>query len=72
LFSYLLGSITGVVAAKAVKPVLRSTLKTTIGIGLDLKKRAAEAAEELQDIVAEAAMEAQTRPAASPTSIKRA
>ncbi|MGH3797040.1 MAG: DUF5132 domain-containing protein [Pseudonocardiaceae bacterium] len=38
----------------ALKPLLRGTVKTTVRAVLQVKKLAAEAAEDLQDLVAEA------------------
>ena len=54
---YLLGLVTAPLVAKLAKPVLRSTIKATIEIGLQAQKIAAEAVEELQDLAAEATAE---------------
>ena len=51
---YLIGFVTAPVAVKVAKPLLWGTAKTVIGIGLQMKKLIAEAAEDLQDLVAEA------------------
>jgi hypothetical protein len=57
LVPYILGSLTGPLVATVIKPLMRGAVKTTIGIGLQVKKLAAEAAEELQDLAAEAGAE---------------
>lgn len=54
---YLIGLVTAPLVVKVVKPLLRGTVKTTIGVGLQAKKLAAEAAEDLQDLAAEASAE---------------
>jgi len=54
---YLLGLVTAPLVAEIAKPVLRSTVKATIGIGLQARKMAAEAVEDLQDLAAEATAE---------------
>ena len=54
---YLLGLVTAPLVAKLAKPVLRSTVKATIEIGLQARKIAAEAVEDLQDLAAEATAE---------------
>lgn len=53
---YLLGLITAPLAKMIVKPLVRGTIKTTIGVAIQMKKIAAEAAEDLQDLAAEASM----------------
>ena len=54
---YLIGLVTAPLVAKVAKPLLRGTVKTTIAVGLQMKKLAAEAAEDLQDLAAEASAE---------------
>jgi Protein of unknown function (DUF5132) len=54
---YLIGLVTAPLVVKVVKPLLRGTVKTTIEVGLQVKKLAAEAAEDLQDLAAEASAE---------------
>ena len=54
---YLLGLVTAPLVARLAKPVLRSTVKATIEIGLQARKIAAEAVEDLQDLAAEATAE---------------
>lgn len=54
---YLLGLVTAPLVAKLAKPILRGTVKATIELGLQAKKMAAEAVEDLQDLAAEASVE---------------
>lgn len=54
---YLIGLVTAPLVGAIIKPLLRGTVKTTVGIGLQVKKLAAEAREEFQDITAEASVE---------------
>lgn len=56
--SFLLGAVIGPVVMPAVKPYLRQAAKRTIGMGMQAKKFAAEAVEDLQDMAAEAGAEA--------------
>lgn len=51
---YVIGAVTAPLAAMVIKPILRGTVKTTIGVALQIKKLAAETAEDLQDLAAEA------------------
>jgi hypothetical protein len=55
--SYFVGIATAPLMGTMVKPLVRGTVKTTIGIGLQVKKLAAEVAEELQDLAAEASVD---------------
>jgi hypothetical protein len=55
--SYFVGIATAPLMGTMVKPLVRGTVKTTIGIGLQVKKLATEVAEELQDIAAEASVD---------------
>lgn len=55
--SYLVGIATAPLMGMMVKPLVRGAVKTTIGIGLQVKKLAAEVAEELQDLAAEASVD---------------
>lgn len=57
LVPYLLGLVTAPLMAKVVKPLLRGTVKTTVGLALQVKKVAAEAVEDVQDLAAEASAE---------------
>ncbi|MGH3931073.1 MAG: DUF5132 domain-containing protein [Pseudonocardiaceae bacterium] len=43
-----------------LKPLVRGTVKTTIGVALQVKKLAVEAAEDLQDLAAEASADVTT------------
>ena len=54
---YLIGLVTAPLVGAIIKPLLRGTVKTTVGIGLQVKKLAAEVREEFQDITAEASVE---------------
>lgn len=54
---YLIGLVTAPLAAKVIKPLLRGTVKTTIEVGLQAKKLATDAAEDLQNLAAEATAE---------------
>ena len=51
--AYLIGVVTAPLARKIMEPLLRSTVKATVGLALQVKKLAAEAGEEFQDIAAE-------------------
>jgi hypothetical protein len=55
--SYFVGIATAPLMGTMVKPLVRGTVKTAIGIGLQVKKLAAEVSEELQDIAAEASVD---------------
>lgn len=57
LTPYLLGLVTAPLIAKVVKPILRGTVKTTVGLALQAKKLASEAVEDVQDLAAEASAE---------------
>lgn len=57
LTPYLIGVVTAPLVVKIIKPLARSTVKATIEIGLQAKKLAAETAEDLQDLAAEASVE---------------
>lgn len=57
LVPYLLGLVTAPLMVKVVKPLLRGTVKTTVGLALQVKKVAAEAVEDVQDLAAEASAE---------------
>lgn len=50
---YLIGVVTAPLVAKIIKPIARGTVKASVGLALEVKKAAAEASEELQDIAAE-------------------
>ncbi|MGH3911860.1 MAG: DUF5132 domain-containing protein [Pseudonocardiaceae bacterium] len=51
---FLIGVVTAPLVGKIVKPLVRGTVKATVGAGLQIKKLAAEAAEDVQDLAAEA------------------
>lgn len=53
LTPYLFGVVTAPLAVRIIKPIVRGTVKATVGIALEAKRAAAEAGEELQDIAAE-------------------
>ena len=55
--TYLIGLVSAPLVAKVIQPVMRTAVKTTIEFGLQARKLAAEAAEDVQDIVAEARSE---------------
>lgn len=57
LLPYFIGVVTAPLVGMIVKPLVRGTVKTTIGVGLQVKKLAAEAAEDMQDLAAEASAE---------------
>lgn len=68
--TYLIGLVSAPLVAKFAQPIARSAVKATIELGLQARKLAAEAAEDLQDFVAEtkaemAAAEAKKSPEAS-------
>ena len=50
---YLIGLVTAPFLGVFIKPLLRSTVKMTVAISLQVKKLAAEAREEFEDITAE-------------------
>ncbi len=67
---YLIGLVTAPLAGAIIKPLLRGTVKLTVGVGLQVKKLAAEAREEFQDLTAEANAEisaAETAPRSNVT-----
>ena len=53
LAPYLIGVVTAPLVVKIVKPIVRGTVKATVGLALEVKRAAAEAGEEFQDIAAE-------------------
>jgi len=74
---YLIGLVTAPLAGAVTKALFRGTVKTTVGLALQLKKLAAEASEELQDLTAEAsaefaATEVQTQPSTTAVVTKTA
>jgi uncharacterized protein DUF5132 len=50
---YLIGVVSAPLVTRIVQPIARSAVKTTIELGMQARKLAAEAAEDLQDLVAE-------------------
>lgn len=50
---YLIGVVTAPLVAKILKPLVRGTVKASMGLALEVKKAAAEAGEEFQDLAAE-------------------
>lgn len=54
---YLIGLVSAPLVAKVVQPIARSAVKSTIELGLQARKLAADAVEDLQDIVAETTAE---------------
>jgi len=63
--SFLVGIVAAPIAAAVAKPLLRGTVRSVISVGLQVKKLAAEAAEELQDLAAEVSAEADSGVTAS-------
>lgn len=57
LAPYLIGVVTAPLVASVFKPLLRGAVKATMGVALTVKKAAAEAGEEFQDIAAEVSVE---------------
>lgn len=57
LLPYLVGIVTAPLAAKIIKPLFRGVVKTTVGVAMEVKRVAAEAGEEIQDIAAEVSVE---------------
>jgi hypothetical protein len=57
LLPYLVGVVTAPLAARVIKPVVRGVVKTTVAAALEVKRAAAEAGEEFQDIAAEVSVE---------------
>jgi hypothetical protein len=57
LAPYLIGVVTAPLAARVLKPLLRGIVKSTVSLGLELKKAAAEVGEEFQDIAAEVSVD---------------
>lgn len=57
LLPYLIGVVTAPLAAKVIKPLFRGVVKTTVGVAMEVKRVAAEAGEEIQDIAAEVSVE---------------
>ncbi len=60
---YLIGVVTAPLLVGVLKPLVRGIVKTTVTIGLQTRKLAAEAREEFQDITAEASAEMASRAA---------
>lgn len=54
---YLIGLVSAPLVTRVLQPIVRSVVKTTIELGLQARKLAAEAAEDLQDLVAETSVE---------------
>lgn len=54
---FLIGLVAGPVAAKLVKPVMRGVIRTSVTFVREVKKVAALAGEELQDLAAEVTAE---------------
>lgn len=54
---YLIGLVTAPLVGMVLKPLLRTTAKTTIEAALQVKKLAAETVEDIQDLAAEASSE---------------
>jgi LytS/YehU family sensor histidine kinase len=54
---YLIGLVSAPVVTRIVQPIARSAVKTTIEFGMQARKLAAQAAEDLQDLVAETSAE---------------
>jgi hypothetical protein len=50
---YLIGVVTAPLVVKIIKPLVRGTVKASVGLALEVKKAAAEAGEEFQGIAAE-------------------
>ena len=50
---YLIGVVSAPLVTRIVQPIARSAVKTTIELGMQARKLAAEAAEDLQDLIAE-------------------
>ena len=57
LAPYLIGVVTAPLVARVLKPMLRGAVKTSVGVALEVRKAAAEAGEEIQDIAAEVNVE---------------
>jgi hypothetical protein len=57
VITYLIGLVSAPLVAKVAQPIARSVVKATIEFGLQARKLAADAAEDLQDLVAEATAE---------------
>jgi hypothetical protein len=69
---YVIGLVSAPLVARIIQPIARSAVKTTIELAMQARRLAAEAAEDLQDIVAEtsaemavAEMEKRSRPSAN-------
>lgn len=56
--AYVIGVVTAPLVAMAAKPILRGTVKATVGVGLQMKKVAAEARDEVHVLAAEARTDA--------------
>lgn len=49
---YLIGVVSAPLVTRIVQPIARSAVKATIELGMQARKLAAEAAEDLQDLIA--------------------
>jgi hypothetical protein len=63
---FLIGMVVAPLAGTIVKPLLRGTVKAAVSVGLQVKKLVAEAAEEFQDIAAEASADQAAADAGAP------
>ncbi|OXM54571.1 DUF5132 domain-containing protein [Amycolatopsis alba DSM 44262] len=54
---FVIGFVAGPVTLKLVKPVVRGVIRTSVAIAMEVKKVAAQAGEELQDLAAEVTAE---------------
>ncbi|MGW4562398.1 DUF5132 domain-containing protein [Streptomyces sp. NPDC004561] len=54
---FLVGLITAPLLKRVAKPLVRGIIKTSVGIGLEVKRAAVEAGAEIQDLTAEVAAE---------------
>ena len=57
IVAFVLGSVIGPMLKPFVKPYMRDVAKTTVGLGLRMKKMAEEVAEDLEGVTAEASAE---------------
>lgn len=57
--AYVAGGVTGPLLAAVLKPRVRTAVKATIVLAFRVKKMVAEAAEDLEDLAAEAVADAQ-------------
>ncbi|MDQ3761584.1 MAG: DUF5132 domain-containing protein [Actinomycetota bacterium] len=58
---YLLGVVTAPLVVRIAKPIVRGTVKASVGLAMEAKKAAAEAGQEYRGLAAEASADMATK-----------